>query len=79
MPLIAEYSGNDLQPIANELDKLMLLVSAPNAISAQHIEDNLGISKEYNLFELQRHLPSAIALNRLPLHLILPNTPKQLP
>ena len=54
--LIAEYSGNDLQPIANELDKLMLLVSAPNAISAQHIEDNLGISKEHNLFELQKAL-----------------------
>ena len=54
--LIAEHAGNDLQPIANELDKLMLLVPIGETITAQHIEDNLGISKDYNLFELQKAL-----------------------
>lgn len=54
--LIAEYGGNELQPIANELDKLMLLVPATDVITPQHIEDNIGISKDYNLFELQKAL-----------------------
>ena len=54
--LLAEYGGAELQPIVNELDKLMLLVANTETINPQHIEDNIGISKEYNLFELQKAL-----------------------
>lgn len=54
--MIAEYLGNDLSKIANELDKLMLNVSAGQEITLKHIQDNIGISKEYNVFELQTAL-----------------------
>jgi DNA polymerase-3 subunit delta len=54
--MLAEYLGNDLSKIANELDKLMLNVSAGQEITLKHIHDNIGISKEYNVFELQAAL-----------------------
>ena len=54
--MIAEYLGNDLSKIANELEKLMLNVSTGQEITLKHIHDNIGISKEYNVFELQAAL-----------------------
>jgi DNA polymerase-3 subunit delta len=54
--MIAEYLGNDLSKIANELEKLMLNVTAGQTITMQHVQDNIGISKEYNVFELQSAL-----------------------
>jgi DNA polymerase-3 subunit delta len=54
--LLSEYLGNDLSKIANELEKLMLNVAAGQEITTQHIQDNIGISKEYNVFELQTAL-----------------------
>ncbi|HEY4196344.1 MAG TPA: DNA polymerase III subunit delta [Mucilaginibacter sp.] len=54
--MLAEYLGNDLSKIANEMEKLMLNVPANQAINMQHVQDNIGISKEYNVFELQSAL-----------------------
>ncbi len=50
--LLAEYLGADLSKISNELDKLMINVSNTEVISIAHIEQNIGISKDYNVFEL---------------------------
>jgi DNA polymerase-3 subunit delta len=54
--MLAEYLGNDLSKIANELEKLMLNISAGQEITLEHIQNNIGISKEYNVFELQTAL-----------------------
>lgn len=54
--MLSEYLGNDLAKIANELEKLMLNVAAGQEITLKHIQDNIGISKEYNVFELQTAL-----------------------
>jgi DNA polymerase-3 subunit delta len=54
--MLSEYLGNDLSKIANELDKLMLNVSTGEEITLKSIQDNIGISKEYNVFELQTAL-----------------------
>src|SRR5471030_2856896 len=54
--MLSEYLGNDLSKIANELEKLMLNVAAGQEITLKHIHDNIGISKEYNVFELQTAL-----------------------
>ena len=54
--LMAEYLGNDLSKVANELEKLMLNVPASQEIGTKEIQDNIGISKEYNVFELQNAL-----------------------
>lgn len=55
--LLTEYLGNDLGKIANELDKLIItLPDGEYKISTSHIERNIGISKEYNNFELHKAL-----------------------
>ncbi len=54
--LIAEYLGTDLSKIANELDKLAINLPEQTLINAQHVQDNIGISKDYNVFELQKAL-----------------------
>lgn len=50
--LLCEFLGTDLQKIMNELDKLYLLVEKGTTINDIHIEENIGISKDYNFFEL---------------------------
>lgn len=53
--LIADYLGNDLGKISNEIDKMLINVKAEVAIITEtHIEQNIGISKDYNIFELQK-------------------------
>jgi DNA polymerase III subunit delta len=51
--LLAEYLGNDLSKISNELEKLLLNIPERSEISSTDIQNNIGISKEYNVFELQ--------------------------
>ncbi len=51
--LLAEYLGNDLSKVANELEKLMLNIPSGGEIGVDAIHDNIGISKEFNVFELQ--------------------------
>lgn len=50
--MMAEYLGADLSKVVNELEKLMLNVPKEQEISAQDIERNIGISKDFNVFEL---------------------------
>jgi len=52
--LMAEYLGADLSKIANEVEKLMLNISKETTIDTTHVQKNIGISKEYNVFELQK-------------------------
>jgi DNA polymerase-3 subunit delta len=52
--LLTEFLGNDLSRISNELDKLVIVLADPaKMITSLDIERNIGISKEYNNFELQ--------------------------
>lgn len=53
--MLTEYLGTDLHKIANELDKLIItLPEGKPIITTSMIEKNIGISKEYNNFELQK-------------------------
>lgn len=54
--LLAEYLGNDLSKIRNELEKLSLNVKKGAIVSTHHIEKYIGISKDYNVFELTKSL-----------------------
>lgn len=60
--LMSEYLGNDLGKINNELQKLMISIPAGAEITEDDIERNIGISKDYNIFELQKALVSRDAL-----------------
>ena len=53
--MLTEYLGTDLHKIANELEKLMITLPAGKpVITNALIEKNIGISKDYNNFELQK-------------------------
>ena len=54
--LMADYLGNDLSKVVNEIDKLTITLSEGTTIDASHIEKNIGISKDFNIFELQNAL-----------------------
>lgn len=54
--MISEYLGADLSKVANELDKLIISLPAGSQITPDQIEKNIGISKEFNVFELQNAL-----------------------
>jgi len=54
--VLAEYVGNDLNRLANEIDKVLIGVSAEEVITAEKVMSQVGISKEYNIFELQKAL-----------------------
>ena len=54
--VLAEYIGTDLSKITNELEKLMLVVKKEEQITTTLIEYHIGISKDYNIFELQNAL-----------------------
>ncbi|HBR52717.1 MAG TPA: DNA polymerase III subunit delta [Flavobacteriaceae bacterium] len=51
--MLTEFLGNDLSKISNELEKLQLVIKPEQQISPQLIEENIGISKDFNNFELQ--------------------------
>jgi len=52
--MLVEFLGTDLSKIINELEKLMIILPKGSTISAVHIEENIGISKDFNNFELRK-------------------------
>ncbi len=53
--MVSDYLGTDLSLLANELNKMLILVK-DEQIRVSHVEENIGISKDYNIFELQKAL-----------------------
>ncbi|MEA4976346.1 MAG: DNA polymerase III subunit delta [Paludibacter sp.] len=54
MVMLTDFLGTDLSKVANELDKLAITKPAgSNRITPEIIEKNIGISKDFNVFELQ--------------------------
>lgn len=51
--MLTEFLGTDLSKIAGELNKLCILAPKGTEINAKLVEENIGISKDYNNFELQ--------------------------
>lgn len=54
--LLAEHLGSDLSRLTNEIEKLFISLPKGTKIESSHIEENIGISKDFNIFELQRAL-----------------------
>jgi DNA polymerase-3 subunit delta len=52
--MLVEFLGTDLSKINNELEKLQLIIPKGQQISPEDIEENIGISKDYNNFELRK-------------------------
>lgn len=52
--LLTEFLGSELSKITGQLDKLLTLIPEGELITVRHIEDNIGISKDFNNLELQK-------------------------
>jgi DNA polymerase-3 subunit delta len=52
--MLVEFLGNDLSKISNELDKLAIVLPKGSTITPKAIEENIGISKDYNVFEFRK-------------------------
>ena len=52
--MLVAFLGTDLSKISKELEKLILVLPTETIISPNHIEENIGISKDFNNFELRR-------------------------
>lgn len=51
--MLVEFLGTDLSRIQNEIDKLAIIVPQNSEITPEIIEKNIGISKDFNNFELR--------------------------
>ena len=56
--MLVEFLGTDLSKINNELEKLQIVLPKDTQITPEHIEENIGISKDYNNFELRKAIGS---------------------
>ncbi|MFD2727802.1 DNA polymerase III subunit delta [Hyunsoonleella rubra] len=52
--MLVEFLGTDLSKINNELDKLQIIFPKGHQITPEDVEENIGISKDYNNFELRK-------------------------
>ncbi|WP_299520870.1 DNA polymerase III subunit delta [Winogradskyella sp.] len=52
--MLVEFLGTDLSKVNNELDKLKIVLPKCTQITPEHIEENIGVSKDFNNFELRK-------------------------
>lgn len=84
--LLVDHIGNDLSRIENEIEKILINLKSRKTITEEDIENYVGISKDFNSFELQsaiatKDLPKAIRIiqyfdanpKAAPIQLILPS------
>ena len=77
--MLVEFLGNDLNKINNELEKLKIVLPKGTQITAKHIEDNIGFSKDFNVFELQNALGSRNQLKAYQIVQYFADNPKDNP
>jgi len=78
--MLTEFLGTDLHKIVNELDKLIItLPEGKPVITTTLIEKNIGISKDYNNFELQKAIGEKDILKANMIIHYFANNPKENP
>ncbi|HQW70101.1 MAG TPA: DNA polymerase III subunit delta [Flavobacterium sp.] len=77
--MLVEFLGNDLSRIANEITKLEIILPKGSVISPNDIEVNIGISKDYNVFELRKALGDRNELRSFQIVNYFANNPKDNP
>jgi DNA polymerase-3 subunit delta len=60
--VLCEYVGTDLSRLSNEMDKVLIATEKGSTISAEMVMSQVGISREYNIFELQKAIIAKDAL-----------------
>ncbi len=77
--MLVEFLGTDLSKISNELDKLQIVLSNTNQITPELIEENIGISKDYNNFELRKAIGQRDVVKAYQIVSYFANNPKDNP
>ena len=77
--LLSEYLGTDLSRISNELNKLKIILKEGEVLDETIIETNIGISKDFNVFELIKALGKKDEANAFKIAHFIGKTPKQNP
>jgi len=78
--LLSESLGTDLSKIVKELDKLQVAIGSDvKHITPEHIEKNIGLSKDYNSFELQKAVVSKDILKANQIIKVFAKNPKDHP
>ena len=85
LSILVDHIGNDLSRLKNEIEKISINLNKRKNITEEDIENYVGVSKEFNVFELQdaigqKNLPKAIRIIQYfganpkagPVQLILP-------
>ena len=77
--MLVEFLGTSLSKISNELDKLTLVLPEGAIINPNHIEENIGISKDFNNFELRKAVGNRNVLKANQIINYFSNNPKNNP
>src|SRR6476620_8934787 len=77
--MLVEFLGTDLSKINNELEKLQIILPKGSTITPKHIEENIGFSKDFNVFELQNALGSKNQLKAYKIAQYFADNPKDNP
>lgn len=79
LTLLIEHIGNDLSRISNEIDKLSLNLNKRINITEDDIENFVGISKDYNISELQKAFGNKDLGKAITIIQYIENNPKAIP
>jgi DNA polymerase-3 subunit delta len=77
--MLVEFLGTDLSKINNELEKLQLILPKGSTITAHDIEENIGFSKDFNVFELRKAIGERNQLKAYTIAKNFANNPKDNP
>jgi len=77
--MLVEFLGNDLSRISNELNKLQIILPKGHTINPKDIEENIGFSKDFNVFELQNAIGSRNQLKAYQIAQYFADNPKENP
>jgi DNA polymerase-3 subunit delta len=77
--MLVEFLGTDLSKINNELEKLQIILPVGSTINPKHIEENIGFSKDFNVFELRKALGERNQLKAYTIAENFANNPKENP
>ena len=77
--MLVEFLGTDLSKISNELNKLQIILPEGTQITPEHIEQNIGVSKDYNNFELRKAIGERNELKAFKIANYFANNPKDNP
>jgi DNA polymerase-3 subunit delta len=77
--MLVEFLGTDLGKINNELQKLQIILPKGSAITPKDIEENIGFSKDFNVFELRKAIGERNQLKAYTIAENFANNPKENP